>query len=373
MDLKEDTSEKKKARRDHTFVWEAREGDPRNVDEAHYRVSITVAGDKVSSARGYWKIPEAYSRARSQQNALSIAVTVARIGVPAAAVLYALWLLIQSIRQGLVRWRATIRLAIPVTLLSAVSLLLSTRLMLKAYNTAISLDIFEATMVAAMFMIVVFWFLVLAGAAAFLTSFYPDSISALRAVNRRAFGKDAAIVTLLAIGLAVFLDQLAALLTARFHAYALFSITSPDLIVSTAPAIAALAGGVRSVLLDASTLALAAVIIGKLRKRWMLVPLALLSTLGTGIGDVHMAGEFVLQYGLGLITVGCIIAFCLWFARNNYLAYGLVLWLLALRSPLAELFGNHNPGLQLQGFVVAAVLVASAAWAVWPSLRRSAL
>jgi hypothetical protein len=163
---------------------------------------------------------------------------------------------------------------------------------------------------------------------------------------------------------------LAAVLTARFHAYALFSISSPDLIVSTFPAIAALAGGVRLVLLNAAKIALAAVIVQKLRKRWMLAPFALLAIFFE-IGDIRTPGEFALQYGLALITMGCIVAFCVWFARNNYLAYGLVLWLLALRPSLTQLFGNHNPGLQVQALLVTTALVASAAWAILPSLRRS--
>src|SRR5207253_795014 len=114
--------------------------------------------------------------------------------------------------KGLVRWRTTVKLAIPVTLLSAVGLLLSFQLLLKAYNTAISLEIFEATMVAVILMIVIFWFLMLAGAAAFLTSFYQNSIAVWSKDNRRLYGKDAAFATLLAIGLAVFLSQFTALL-----------------------------------------------------------------------------------------------------------------------------------------------------------------
>ena len=67
MELKESTSEKKKARRDHMLAWEARQGDPRNLDEAHYRVEIKVAGDRVSSWRSFWKLPETYTRSREQQ------------------------------------------------------------------------------------------------------------------------------------------------------------------------------------------------------------------------------------------------------------------------------------------------------------------
>ncbi len=63
MELKESTSELKKARRDHTLVWEARQGDPRNLDEAHYRVEIEVAGGSVPTWRSFWKLPETYTRA----------------------------------------------------------------------------------------------------------------------------------------------------------------------------------------------------------------------------------------------------------------------------------------------------------------------
>src|ERR1035437_10260666 len=40
MDLKESSAEKKKARRDHSVVWEARPGDPRNVDQTRWRVQV---------------------------------------------------------------------------------------------------------------------------------------------------------------------------------------------------------------------------------------------------------------------------------------------------------------------------------------------
>jgi hypothetical protein len=79
MDLKESQTEKRKARRDYTLVWEARPGDARNVDEAHYRVEVAVDGDRVSALRAYWKIPEAFERIRDRQNFISIAVWIVRI------------------------------------------------------------------------------------------------------------------------------------------------------------------------------------------------------------------------------------------------------------------------------------------------------
>jgi hypothetical protein len=154
------------------------------------------------------------------------------------------------------------------------------------------------------------------------------------------------------------------------HAQALFAIGSPNLIVSHAPALAAVAGAARSLLVNAATLALIAIIIQKLPKRWMLAPLALAALTVRLGGDIRTPGEFALQYAMAAIWAGCAVLFCLCFARKNYLAYALVLWAMALRPALAELFGNANPALERQGWMVAGVLAVTVVWAVAPALRR---
>jgi hypothetical protein len=372
MDLKESSSEKKKARRDYTLEWEARAGDPRNLDEAHYRVHIEVAGDRVSSLRSYWKIPEAYERSRERQNALSIVVMALRFGVIAAGIVYALWLLIQATRKGLVRWRGAIWLAAPPTLLFVLAWLLSFELMLKAYNTAIPLETYQAVLFITLLMSVIFMFLILGAAAALIALFYPESMGAFRAANRGLLGLDAAVALLAAAGLWVLLNQHDAMLMDHHHAQALFAIGSPDLIVSRAPALAAVAGAARSLLINAATLALIAIVIKKLPKRWMVALLALAALTVNLSGEIRTPGEFALQYAITAISAGCAVLFCLLFARKNYLAYALVLWAMALRPAMTELFGNANPALERQGWMVAGVLVVSVVWAVAPALRRRA-
>jgi membrane protease YdiL (CAAX protease family) len=372
MDLKESSSEKKKARRDYTLEWEARAGDPRNLDEAHYRVHVEVAGDRVSSLRSYWKIPEAYERSRERQNALSIAVLALRIGMIAAGIVYALWLLIQATRKGLVRWRGAIRLAVPATLLFALAWLLSFELMLKDYNTAIPLETYQAVLYITLLMSVIFVFLILGAAAALIALFYPESMGALRAANRGLLGLDAAMALLAAAGFAILLNQHDAMLMDHHHAQALFAIGSPDLIVSHAPALAAVAEAARSLLMNAAALALIAIIIKKLPQRWMLAPLALAALTVNLAGGIRTPGEFALQYAMAAIWAGCAVLFCLCFARRNYLAYALVLWAMALRPAMMELFGNGNPALERQAWIVAAVLAVSVVWAVAPALRRRA-
>jgi hypothetical protein len=372
MDLKESSSEKKKARRDYTLEWEARPGDPRNLDEAHYRVHIEVAGDRVSSLRSYWKIPETYERSRDRQNALSVVLLALRIGMIAAGIVYALWLLIQAARQGLVRWRGAIKLAVPATLLFALAWLLSFELMLKGYSTAIPLETYQAVLYITLLMSAIFMFLILGAAAAFIALFDPESMRAFRAANRGLLGLDAGAALLAAAGLAILLNRHDAMLLSHHHAQALFAIGSPDLIVSRAPALAAVVGAARSLLMNAAMLAFIAVVIKKLPQRWMLALLALAALAVNLPGDIRTPGEFALQYSITAIWAGCAVLFCLCFARKNYLAYALVLWAMALRPAMMELFGNGNPALERQAWIVAGVLAVSVVWAVAPAMRRRA-
>lgn len=371
MELKESSSEKKKARRDHTLIWEAKDGDPRNVDETRYRISITVAGDQVSGGRAYWKVPEGYARLRSRRNALSIAVLLLRIAVPVGVVIWGVILLIQNIRKGFVPWRPSLRVALPVTFIAVSGMLLSARLLLKGYNTAIPLHTFEAMMGVGLLISAVFLFLMLIGAVGFITSFYPDVLHSFTAPNRKLFGVDAAMVTLMAIGLSLALNQLGALLMDRFHGQAIPSVNTPDLIASAFPALAACAGAVRSLVLGSALLALVAVLIEKLRRSWLLVPLVLIASTGLVSTDVRTGGEFALQYGIAVVTFACIAAFCAWFARRNYLAYFLIFILLVLRSPLSELFGTGNRALLVHGLMVLGILLITVVWALLPALRRT--
>ena len=372
MELKESRSEKKKARRDYTLVWEARAGDGRNLDEARYRVEIGVAGDRVSSLRSYWKLPEAFARSRSQQNFLSIAVLALRIGLLAGALVWAVWLLIGNTRQGLVPWRKAIRLAVVPALATVVGPLLAMQLTLESYPTAIPLETYRVVTYTILGMSAIFAFLLLTGAGAFLASFYPEGVGALGAAYRRACGKDAAAAVLAAIGLALLSYQSEAWLMDRFHAQALFSISSPDMIASAAPAAAALAGAVRSTLLRAAIAGVLVLLWGHLPRRWMRAAAVLAAPFVILPSGIHTPGEFALAYGVALIPVVGAVIFCRYFARENYLAYLLALWTLGLQPAMAVLFGNANPSLHTQGWIVAAVLAATLVWAVAPAFARKA-
>jgi membrane protease YdiL (CAAX protease family) len=368
MELKENSSEVKKARRDYALEWEAKPGDPRNLDETRFRVHVAVAGDRVTALRGFWKIPEAYERSRSRQNFISIVVLTLRIGVIAALVVLGILLLIRSIRQGEVRWGTVIRLAIPATLLMGLGPLLSAKVLLQNYNTSMPLETFQAITYLGIGMMVIFGFVLMAGSAGLVLSNFPHTLASFRSGHRRAFGIDALICLLGAAGVALLLQVLRGLLQDRFHAEALFSAGSPNLIVSAAPAVAALAGAVQSTLLFSGLVATLAVILRRLSKPWMQVALGLLLAFGVLPMSIRAPGEFALYYGIAIIGVAAAAGFCRYFARDNYVAYALVLAAMALRGAAAELLGV--PWLRVQGWIVVFALLAAVVWAVLPALGR---
>ena len=101
--------------------------------------------------------------------------------------------------------------------------------------------------------------------------------------------------------------------------------------------------------------------------RWAAALFALAATLPS---EVRAPGEFLLHYTISLVTAAAGIAFCRFFARRNYLAYALVLWLMTLRTPMMQLLNTGNAALQAQGWLIAGIMAASVAWAVAPALLR---
>jgi hypothetical protein len=341
------------------------------VDDARYRVEIVVGGDRVAGARAFWKLPEAWTRERERANALSILIVTLRVLAISGALVWALWLLIHNIRKGLVPWRLALKVAAVPAILSTAGVLSTFRVsMLRNYPTEMPMETYAFIMYLGVALTALFLFCVLSGAAAFLTSFFPDSLAALRAVNRRRMGRDALAALAVAAGLFLALGHIRAWLAWLFPAQSLLSVGVSDLIVSPAPALAALASAAAPVLTAAAGIAFLAILIRKTPRRWMLAPLAALAVFIPLSADAHTAAEFAIAYGGAGATLAGMIVLCRWFARDNYLAYTLILFAAALRGPLAELLGTANPALRTQGWIVAGALAAAVAWAVYPAFAR---
>ena len=369
MDMKESISEKKKARRDHTIVWEARGGDPRNLAGVRFRLEVSVGGDRVAAWRVYWHVPESYVRARSQKNWIAIALGILRIGVPVALIVAGIWLLVENTRRSLVAWGSVMRIALPATLLMAVSSLLMLGQAYRNYPTSVSLQVFQAMTVTGLVIAVIGAFLGLGAAVALVTSSFPECLDSLGRSARRWLGTDALSALAAAVGLALLVARAVALLQDRFHAQALFDPVAPALIASAAPAVSALASALVSTLMRSAAVAIIVLLIRRWRRYWP--AFAMLLVFAALPEEVRTPGELALSYAAGLLTAAAAALFCFRIARGNPLAYALALWTLALRGPLTELFSSPAHGFAAQGAIVALVLAASLVFVAAPGLLNA--
>jgi hypothetical protein len=250
--------------------------------------------------------------------------------------------------------------------------LLTFQLAFKAYDSAVPLATFKATLGIGLVIALVFSVLMYTVMSGLLFSFYPESIAAFRVAARRLCGLDAAVATSFALGIIVLLNKFQTVLMDRFHAQALYGFGAPDLIVSAVPAVSVIAAALSSVLIYAAALAVIVQMLGVLPKRWMAIPACLFGAAALAPSEVRTLGEFALQYGMALAGLGCAVIFCLFFARRNYLAYALTLLTVAcLRSGAMQLLAQPNPWVQLQGWIVIAVLVGMLVWVMLPAVRRA--
>jgi len=367
FDLKETSSDKKKARRDHTLVWEARAGDPRNLDDAHFRVRVTVAGDRVASFGSYWKVPETFERAREQRNALSYLLLVLRIGVSAGVLVVGIWLLIDRTRQRALRWSQALWIALPLGVVSLCAMAMNFPLLFSQYPTTFSLESFEATMGVGLFIGALAVFMALACAAALILALQPDAMAVFRAANRRVAGLEAALATCVAVVLAVALGRLRWLLIDRFHPQALLSADAPMAFATISPAASGIAGACQQTLFWLALLVLIAFVVRRL-ERWpgAAILVGIVAVAGLVPGAIHTGGEFLLYYGVRLMYLAAAVLFVKYLVRENYLAYLLIAWTLALLEKSDNLLGQPAAGLRLQGGILVAILVATLVWVIRP-------
>jgi len=370
FELKESTSEKKKARRDYALVWEARPGDPRNLDEARFRVRVTVAGDRVASFSSYWKLPESFERARERRNALWYVLLVLRIGVSAGVLVLGIWLLIERTRQGSLRWGRALWAALPLGAITLAGMAMTFPLLFGQYPTTFSLESFEATLGVGLFIGALVLFIAIACGVALILALAPDALAVFRRANRKVSGVDAVFAAGLAAVLAIALGRLRWLAIDRFHPQALLSADARTVFATISPAASGIASACQEALFWLALLAVVAYLVRYLERWPGAAALAgLAAVAGLVPATVHTAGEFLLYYCIRLIYLAAAVLVVKYMVRRNYLAYLLIAWTLALLDKGGDLLAQPAAPLRLQGGILIALLVATLAWALAPVFR----
>ena len=193
LELKEASSEKLPNRRDHRFVFEAAEGDERNVDELRYRVRVNVAGDEPVSIYRFLKVPEDWQRERQESTTLKTALSGLLIVLIAAVVLHGLWLLVRRVRNEGLAWAPLVKISAVGAAFLLLDFLNGLSVVERAYDTRLTLSIFTITQMLNFVLGSLGVGLMILAALGLATSLYPDWPARLRAARRVPEFRDAVV------------------------------------------------------------------------------------------------------------------------------------------------------------------------------------
>ncbi|MFN8548577.1 MAG: CPBP family intramembrane glutamic endopeptidase [Candidatus Eisenbacteria bacterium] len=358
LDLAESSTENRPKRLDHTFIWEAREGDPRNVGEARHRVKVVVQGSRVGSYESWLKLPEHWVREHERRDLAWVGRLLAMVLVSGGLMGLVIWRLVQGHRRGETRWARCMIAALPVGVIGLLASLNAWPKVLANYNTSIPANVFMVTAVVGVVLGFVVSVLLSAVALAAATTYFPSALALWHSRPRRLLLRDAALAALLTLAGALTLDHLEGVLLKQWPAYVPVMATSMVApLMTVQPWFEIVAHAIR---LTVFALGLVGGLIGIARderERPWLVALGLVATALAMVPlHAHGAGEvgaaFLVSL-LDLVGAALLVRFVL---RDNVLAYPLAIYLVFALQGVWPFLTASGPEFRTQGMIAAALL-----------------
>ncbi len=353
LKLKESSSEKLPNRRDHRFVFEAVEGDPRNVDELRYRVRVNIAGDEPVAIYRFLKVPEDWRRTRQESTTLKTALSGLLIVLVAAVVIHGLWLLVRRVRNEGVAWTPLVKIAAVAATFFLLEFLNGLSVVERAYDTRLTLPIFTITQILSMALGSLGVGLVILAALGLASSLYPDWPARLRAARRVPEFRDAV------VGVALILVAREAWQHLRGYVESRFIASDPSLgfglpagLDPYLPFWSPLSNGVTNAIFLPIIAGLALYYSRVVIKKRLYAVVA-----GLGVGLIMSGGnavhfdEFLFELSAFVASVGFVVAAIVLLLRNNLLAY-VLLGFVSVLSEVKSLGALSAPAYQLQAGIL---------------------
>ena len=365
FELQNSEARKRKAREDYTLTWQVKPGNPLNLGDAHFRISVDIAGDKVVGTSRYFKLPETWTR---QREASHLGNSILRglqslllIGLAALAIM----LFVKQVRAGQILWLRSLWVGIVLAVLMVLMELTSIPLLYQRYPSSISLSNFWIMLgvslaVSPLLMGLLAWLVV-----ALATSLYPDAWMIFKGAARRTWRRDAVIALILGVAAAAGISQLNAAISDRFHTFAPVSIEIfPSLMDTSWPGIAFLLHTLIFTVLYASLLGILIYLVrsGWSRRAWWIWPIVLLAVVGLGPAGAHSVREYAAGWFMGLLPLAAAVVVVVWFFRSNILAYVGAIFCLQVAAPLVQLLSQPSTFFRWNG---ASLLILSLVVLAW--------
>jgi len=354
FELKESSSEKRKNRTDHKFVWEAEEDDPKNVDEAKFRMILKIQGDEVSYFKKNLKIPEKWERERKKSTLFGAVRLGLKIVLISLFVGYPVLLLVRKIRSGEIRWKRIILLSILPTGFALLSFMNELPSLYQAYPTSIPLNLFTISALIGFLIGLVGVFILAAFSFGVISTLYPNWSSSFKRAIRKNLLVDALICSIFSASLFLGVRQLNDTLVSRFYNIALTpGFPIPTHIDTYIPLVSYLSDIVlRSILF----LTIIGIVIyfarNLLKKFWHWIIIAPLIVLAFVSGDAKTTPEFLFDALTLVIWFVPFLFLVKWFFRNNILAYVLSVFSFLGLKGFLSLVSQKASFYQLNGMIL---------------------
>ena len=375
LELQDSHSEKRKAREDFTFVWQAKPGDFRNVGEEKYRATVNIAGDQVTGVSDYFKVPEEWTRRHFQRGLVNSILGLAAALLGIVLFVRAIILFVAQLRAGQIAWRAAAPVAAILAGLSLLSDLNGLPYAEQGYSTSISLSTFwvqmaTGTVLSNLSIALGAWLLL---AIAF--GLYPEAKSLWKRSAARPWRRDAAFSLVLVITGAAALQKFNLALSLRWPALfppALDFI--PSGMNSVSPALAALCSAIPSAVSGAAALGIVVAILrsGWTRRAWWIWLLLVLWLVALGPAGAHSVGEYFAVWAVKLLTSAAGLALAVLWLRSNPLAYLVALFSLGIIGPAVSLLSQGSALYLWNGVALAVAAGAALAWLLVPGRAAAA-
>jgi hypothetical protein len=143
FELVNSEANQRKARKDYDLVWQAKPGDARNVGDAHYRLTVEIAGDQVVGFSRSFKLPEDWVREHRATHLTNVVLKGIGFLMIFSLVGAGLILFVRQVRSGQLPWKRSAKFGV----LAAVAMLLNDLNVMvtfdRQYDTSIPLASFH--------------------------------------------------------------------------------------------------------------------------------------------------------------------------------------------------------------------------------------
>lgn len=179
-ELVDSSSERRKNRTDHTFVWKKKNY---SIAEGELRFQVDIQGDTVAGLRHFLKVPEQFERDYDRQRSVGQLLTFISVGFMLILFIVALVIFVVRYKANDIRWKFCVTFATILLVLFLAGALNSIPLLKAGYPTKIGYGTFIGIAIVGVFVGAILYgiFILLAGASgdALTRDLYPGSIETM--------------------------------------------------------------------------------------------------------------------------------------------------------------------------------------------------